>query len=175
MYRLPPHCGKSALLTLCAAAASISQSLAATPNLPVYPGATMLARRTHGAYATCGHTIGLISYNSTADAKAIAKWYAGKIPGAVVLDLSKADSTMINTEMEVFTPDGSQGAVIHRMTMTNAKLQAAAKSIGADTTGIGLETFDPPLGADYLALEKRALGGDAASKSALTAKCPKDQ
>ena len=173
--RLPAHSGTLALLTLCAVAATSVPSLAAISNLPVYPGATKLARQAHGAFATCGHSIGLVSYDSTADAKAVAQWYASKIQGAVVLDLSKTDSGTIDTEMEVFTPDGSQGAVVHRMTMTSAKLQAAAMSIGADKTGIGLETFDPPLGADYLGLEKRALSGDAASKSALTAKCPKEQ
>lgn len=177
MKPLRSNCGKVALLALCAATAATTtgaQAVAATSNLPIYPGATALATQLKRTFSTCGHEIRLVSYKSAADGKTVAKWYESKIPGAVVVDLSKTDSGSVDTEIEVFTPNTSEAAVIHQMSMTSSTLQAAAKSIGADKTGIGLETFDPPLGADYLSLVKRARHGDAAAKSALTARCPKD-
>ena len=172
MKPIRSNSGTIALLALCAATATAAQGVAATSNLPIYPGAVKLATQLTSTYSTCGHKMGLVSYDSATDGKTVAKWYESKIPGAVAVDLSKTDSGSVDTEIEVFTPDASEGAVIHQMSMTNSKLQAAAKSIGADKTGIGLETFDPPLGADYLSLVKQAKHGDAAAKSALTARCP---
>jgi hypothetical protein len=122
----------------------------------------------------CGSKIGLVSYNTATDGKSVAKWYESKVPNAVVLDTSQTDSSSVDTEIQVYKPDGSEVAVIHQLSMTNPKLQSAAKTIGADKTGIGIETFEPPLGADYLALMMRVKRGDAAAKSALIAKCPKE-
>jgi hypothetical protein len=146
MKTLNTTAGTFALLAFCAV--SVAQGSTATPSLPIYPGATKLANQSNRTFSTCGHKLGLVAYDSAADGKSVAKWYEGKIPGAVVIDISQIDSTSIDTEIEVFTPDGSQGAVIHQMSMVSSKLQTAAKSIGADKTGIGLETVDPPLGAD---------------------------
>ena len=175
MKRRSTRCGKIALLTLCVAAATVAQDAAASSSLPIYPGATKPARRLGRTFPMCGHKVGIVSYNSAADAKAIAKWYQNRVPGAIVVDLSRTDSSTIDTEMEVFTPDASQAVVIHRLTMTSSNFQAAAKSLGTDKTGIGVETFDPPLGAEYLSLQKRAHGGDAAARRTLSAKCPKEQ
>jgi len=173
MKRRSTRCGKIALLTLCVATAA--QGVAASSTLPVYPGATKLATQLGRTFPLCGHTVGVVSYNSAADAKAIAKWYQTRVPGAIVVDLSRTDSSTIDTQMEVFTPDASQAVVIHRLTMRSSNFQAAAKSLGTDKTGIGIETFNPPLGAEYLSLQKRAHSGDAAARQTLTAKCPKEE
>jgi hypothetical protein len=167
--------GKIARLAVCAALAAgalAGPALAATSTLPIYSAATKARQHSIPNASMCGHQIGLVPYESTANAKTVGKWYESKIPGAVVLDTSSTDSSSIDTEIQVYTPDGSQVAVIHQMTMTNAQLQAASKAIGGDKTGIGLETFTPPLGADYLSLMQRTQHGEAAAKSALMAKCP---
>jgi hypothetical protein len=167
--------GKIARLAACAALAAgalAGPALAATSTLPIYPESTKAPQHPTPNVSVCGHQIGLVSYQSTASGKTVGKWYESKIPGAVVLDTSSTDSGSIDTEIQVYTPDGSQVAVIHQMTMTSAKLQYASKMIGGDKTGIGLETFTPPLGADYLSLMQRTQHGDAAAKSALIAKCP---
>jgi len=174
MNSLRSNSGKIALLAFCAAAATVAQSAAATSTLPTYPGATKVPTHSTTGFSMCGHKVGLVSYDTATDGKSVAKWYESKVPNAVVLDTSQTDSSSADTEIQVYRPDGSEVAVIHQISMTSPKLQSAAKTIGADKTGIGLETFDPPLGADFVALMMRVKRGDGAAKSALAAKCPKD-
>lgn len=175
MKRPPSTCGTIALLTLGVAMATAAQAVAATPTIPVYPGATKLAKQLGRTFPMCGHTVDVVSYNSAADAKAVAKWYQSNIPGSVVMDLSRTDASTIDTEIEVFTADASRGVVIHRLTMRSSNFQAAEKTLGTDKTGIGVETFTPPLGADYVSLMKRARSGDAAARRTVSARCPKEQ
>jgi hypothetical protein len=153
----------NAMITLCAIAAATTLLGVGTSTLPVYPGATKIHARTAASVSMCGHNVGIVSYRSAAAAMTIAKWYSTKIPGATTIDISQTDSVTVDTEIEVFVADGSQAAVIHQMTMTSAKMQAAAASIGANKTG-----------SAYLALATKASHGDAAAKKALSAKCPAD-
>jgi hypothetical protein len=162
----------TALIALCSIAVTSAQVGAVPSTLPTYPGATKTRSQASGPVSMCGHKVSIVSYESGADAMTVAKWYESKISGASTLDLSETDSGTIDNE--IFMPDGSQGAVIHQLIMTNAKLQAASKSIGADKTGFGLTTYAPPLGAEYLSLAMKAHHGDASAKRALTAKCPQD-
>ena len=163
---------KIVLLALCAAMAMGAQAVAAGSPFPVYPGATQRPTQMKGTQSFCGSKMGIVSYHTAADGKSVAKWYESKIPGAGVLDGSTSDSSSVNTEFEILAPDASELAIIHQISMSNPKLQAAAKSLDADKTDIGFETFDPPLGADFVSLVKRAKNGDAAAKTALAAKCP---
>jgi hypothetical protein len=175
MTLLRTNSGKIVRLAVCAALAAGAlavPALASTSTLPIYPASTKTALHSTPKVSMCGHQMGLVPYASAVDGKTVAKWYESKIPGAVVIDTGTTDSASIDTEIQVYTPDGSQVAVIHQMTMTSAKLQAASKTIGGDKTDIGLETFSPPLGADYLSLMQRTQRGDAAAKSSLIAKCP---
>jgi len=87
----------------------------------------------------------------------------------MVFDRSTHDAGDVTSSFVIYKPDGSQATVISRMMTGNA---AAAKALGMDKTDIGVETFTPPLGADYLALAARAKRGDAAAKQQLMAKCP---
>jgi hypothetical protein len=174
MNSIRSNSGKIALLAFCAAATTVAQGAAATSTLPTYPGATKVPTHSTPGFSMCGHKVGLVSYDTATNGKSVAKWYESKVPNAVVLDTSHTDSSSVDTEIQVYTSDGSEVAVIHQLSMTNTKLQSAAKSIGADKTGIGLETFEPPLGADFVSLMIRAKGGDTAAKSALAAKCPKN-
>jgi hypothetical protein len=173
MQPLRSNSGTIAFLALGAALILAAQGVAANSTLPVYPGAATVPVPTNlKNFSMCGHKVAFVSYESPAGGKSVAKWYASKVPGAIVVDLSRTDPSSVDTEIEVFTPDASQAAVIHQMTLTNAKLQAAAKTIDADKTGIGLQTYDPPLGADYVTLVQQAKRGDVAAKRALAAKCP---
>ena len=164
-------CDKIALLALCAAMATSTQAAAAGSPFLVYPGAAKVAVQMEGTQTLCGSEMTLVLYQTAADGKTVAKWYAGKVPGAGVVDTSTTDSSSINTQIEILAPDASTIAVIHHGD-DEFQIAAAAASIGGDKTGVGLETFDPPLGADYLALVKRVKNGDPAAKPALAAKCP---
>jgi hypothetical protein len=124
----------------------------------------------------CGHQLTMSSYEAAADGKAVAAWYKDHVPGALVFDSSDdADSGTKDTSVEIITADGAQGVTVNQLDY-DPRLAAAAKTIGADKTQIGLETFTPPLGQDYLALMAQGTSGDASAKEdakkKLAAMCP---
>jgi hypothetical protein len=165
------HLSALAALVLCIAHPSVPGN-AQTSDLPIYPGATKDTTQMKGGLVLCGRRIDDVSYETAASAKAVAKWYEGKIASASVIDQSTTDTGDVETQITVLKPDGSEGANIHQSVLGNAGLQAAAKQFGTDKTSIGLTTFTPPLGAGYAALENRAVHGDAAAKAQLKASCP---
>src|SRR5665213_1277897 len=112
---------KIALLALCVAATTAAQALAASSTLPIYPSAAKLATHVNSVPSMCGSKLELVSYRSAADGKTVAKWYASMIPGGALIDTSTTDSSSVDTEVQVFTPDGSAEAVIHQMTMASLK------------------------------------------------------
>jgi hypothetical protein len=165
------HFSAIAAFVLCLAHPSVPSD-AETTDFPIYPGATKVPTHMKGTAVTCGHKIEVIPYESAASAKAVAKWYEGKLSNASVIDQSTTDAGDVDTQIMVMKPDGSEGVNVHQTVLGNAKLQAAAKQLGSDKTEIGLTTFTPPLGAGYVALESRAVHHDAAALAQLKAACP---
>ncbi len=160
-----------AAIVLCVAHPS-APSDAEASDLPIYPGATKIPTQMKGGFENCGHKIDIIAYETAANAKAVAKWYEGKIASAAVIDQSTTDTGDVEMQIAVLKPDGSEGVNLHQSVLGNGGLQAAAKQLGTDKTSIGLTTFTPPLGAGYIALETRAVHGDAAARAQLKAACP---
>jgi hypothetical protein len=159
------------------AASSAAPAVAAAGNLPVYPGSKLQPMPAGVKIPpVCGHQLTMRSYAVAADGKTVAAWYKDHVPGALVYDVSgDADSSTKDTSVEIMTADGAQAAVVNQLDY-DPRLAAAAKTIGADKTQIGLETFTPPLGQDYLAIMSAGTSGDAAAKEAakskLAAMCP---
>jgi hypothetical protein len=162
-----------AAIVLCVAHPSVPSDAEAS-DLPIYPGATKIPTHVKGSTVSCGHKIEVIPYETAANAKTVAKWYEGKIPGGTVIDQSTTDAGDVDTQIMVMKPDGSEGVNVHQSVLGNAKLQAAAKQLGSDKTEIALTTFTPPLGAGYVALESRAVHGDSAALAQLKAACPNE-
>jgi hypothetical protein len=100
-----------AFIAIAAVALTTVQSNAAPSTLPIFPGATKTRVQARSTYMMCGHKVSIVSYRSGTGAKTVAKWYQQKIRDAAMVDLSQADSVTVDTEIEVFAPDGSQAAV----------------------------------------------------------------
>ena len=151
-------------LTIATAAAP---AVAAPPTLALYPGATKLPRQMSEAIQFCGTKMTTVAYRvPNVSAQTVAAWYASHIPGGITVRIRKPNDTLI----EVFEPDGHAGAVITQMHF-DPQLASAAKSIGADRTGLGIVTFDPPMSADKIDREGKAANGDASAKAKLKAQC----
>jgi hypothetical protein len=168
-----------------ATAAAGSDGAAPAANLPIYPGAKFVPMPAGvKSPPVCGHKLTIAFYDVAADGKTVAAWYKEHVPGALAFDMSNSDDIdgsgdtdggTTGTSVEIATADGSEAAVVNQMGF-DPRLKAAAKTLGADKTDIGLETFEPPLGQDYLALMAQVTGGDAAAKAAaktkIIAMCP---
>jgi hypothetical protein len=150
---------------------------AAAGTIPVYPGAKQQPMPAGVTIPSmCGHKVTISSYDVAVSGKTVAAWYKDHVPGGLVLDVSgDADSSTKDISVEIFTADGSQAAVVNQLEY-DPRLAGAAKTIGADKTQIGLETFTPPLSQDYLAIMSQGTSGDQAAKEAaktkLAAMCP---
>ncbi|MEO7039097.1 MAG: hypothetical protein ABI186_03605 [Candidatus Elarobacter sp.] len=141
-------------------------------SLPVYPGATKKEIHMHGPLTVCGSKMSMTLYDAKAAAPAaVANWYKDHIAGAILVDVSPDTSS---TAYSVFEPGGAASAAITKVNFAPA-LSKAAKSLGADTTSLGLVTYVPPLSHDVIALFENAARGGASAKQAareqLKAKC----
>jgi len=140
-------------------------------NLPIYPSATKQAvPAALGTTSHCGHTMKMTMYQTAADGQTVADWYKGRLPGASVIDMSGelggGAAAGKNIAITILDANAAAGVTITQMQFNSSTFKNAAKTIGANKTGIGLETWDPPLGPDYVALVKQATGDDAAAKQA---------
>jgi hypothetical protein len=145
-------------------------------DLPVYPGATKLPMRAQSIPTSCGSKVALVAYNVAADARTVANWYKERMSGAVTIDSSDEGGDSGSTQVEILGANAAEAVVVSQMHFTG-KLATAAKSIDADKTTLGFETFDPPLGQDYVTLMTQAVGSDPSAKQAardkLTSMCAK--
>jgi hypothetical protein len=141
-------------------------------SLPIYPGGKKLPNQMQHPMKLCGSTMSMTVYSiKNVDAASVAKWYDDRIANGVRISISP-DANSSN--YEIFEPDGSGAAVVTQMHFAGS-LGKAAKTIGADDTTFGTETFDPPLSHDLVTLLVQGASGDPASKQAvkaqLKAKC----
>lgn len=164
-----------------AASVAATSDVPASTDLPVYPGASKIDMSTSHAKTSnvmCGRTISVVgSYDSATDAQTVANWYKDRISGAAVFNISSDEGGGSGaTSFEIIGSGGAVAVVVTQMHYGSEVLAKAAKSLGTDKTNIGLETFDPPMGQDYIALMAQATGSDPAAKQAATAKltamCP---
>lgn len=141
---------------------------AAAAPLDVYPGATKLPTQMRGSVSFCNTKMTTIVYRvGAANAETVAGWYAAHIPGGIRINIPvDANSTTV----EVFEPGGQAAAAITQMHY-DPRLAAAAKSLGADRTTLGLVTFDPPLSSDWIDTIRAAESGDTAARARMKAKC----
>ena len=168
----------AALSALCIATAPIAAS-AAGVGLPVYPGAKSNARANRVfTHVMCNRTIAVESYTTTSQPRAVAQWYVAHIPGGAFVDIDKIMGPSETgglgkmIQLEVISPDGSSAAVVNRMQVSNAKMAAM---LGMDKTDIGLERFEPALGADmvrWFTQATRSPAALAAAKARFRAQCP---
>jgi hypothetical protein len=152
---------------------------AAPANLPVYPGATKSRSQMKTAMKICGSSVSLTMYEIRGtDAAPIAKWYDSRIPNAIHININNPkseSSSTTETNYAIFEPDGSAGVMVLQMHFASPTLANAAKSIGADKTTIGINSYNPPLSPDLMAQMQQGANGDAAAKAAaraqIKAKC----
>jgi hypothetical protein len=127
----------------------------------------------------CGRAVTIVSYHASADPKTVAGWYKAHVSGGAFLDTSNSDEGTHDSSFQIYTADGSAVVVIQRLDFSGANLSAAAKTLGMDKTDIGIESFEPPLGANFVALAAQSRNGDAASKAAakkqMASLCPPDK
>lgn len=149
-------------------AATTAAAPAAAAPLDVYPGATKLPTQMRGSVSFCNTKMTTIVYRvGGANAETVAGWYAAHVPGGIRINIPvDANSTTI----EIFEPGGQAAAAITQMHY-DPRLAAAAKSLGADRTTLGLVTFDPPLSSDWIDTIRAAESGDAAARARMKAKC----
>ncbi len=169
--------GRATAASDAVATSSAADAGAAAPvSLPVYPGATKQSiPAAMQGQSMCGHKLTVASYESAADEKTIVAWYKAHVPGGVVMDEGdKPDAGAGANEIttEIMDPTGSGAVVVNQMKFNGANFASAGKMIGLDKADIGLETFTPPLGADYIALSLQAKRGDASAQDKLKAQCP---
>lgn len=161
-------------------AASQSAAPRAPSNLPVYPGAVKMAAQMQRPIKMCGSALSLTMYEvAGADAATVTKWYDARVNGGIHMSFhSDTGTTAATSENDaIFSPDGSSSVMVMQMHLSS-KLAAAAKSIGADRTTIGLNSYDPPFSPDLVrAMQQAALGDEAAKTAAramVKAKCGSD-
>jgi hypothetical protein len=148
--------------------ATAASAQAASVSLEVYPGATELPTQMHGSIAFCGTKMTTVAYRvNGASAETVAAWYGSHIPGGIRITLPVENG---DTVMEVFEPGGQAAAAISQIHF-DPRLAAAAKSLGADRTTLGLVAFDPPLSTDSIGLIRSAAGGDASARARIKAEC----
>jgi len=168
----------AAVASAAASASAGDAQTAATTDLPVYPGATMVPTRLAHDMSLCGRKLKLVSYHVAADAHTVASWYKDHTSGATLVDLNNSTNDANITQFEVLDANGGNAAIVMQMHFSNAKLAAAAKTLDADKTSIGIETFDPPFGQEYVALMSQATSNDPSAVQAAKAKlgtmCPKE-
>ncbi len=145
---------------------------AAPANLPVYPGATKSAAQMKTAMKICGSSVSLTMYEiRDTDAAPVAKWYDGRIPNAIHVNINpkSESSAATQTNYAIFEPDGSASVTVVQMHFASPKLASAAKTIGADKTMIGINSYNPPLSRDLIQMLEQGANGDAAAKAAVRA------
>jgi hypothetical protein len=174
----------TALCATILAAGSPAGRVAASPNLPTYPGATIetpAPEAKNMKFKLCGKAMSIVSYKTTADPKAVAAWFKAHIPGAVAIDNTTRDGGSVDNSFEILPPDGSAIIVANRIDFNGSHLSAAAKTLGMDKTDIGVETPDSPLGSGFVSVvtqlaHRKIDNADAATKEAakkqLEAVCP---
>lgn len=149
------------------AAAANAQPAAAEAPLDVYPGATKLPTQMNAPMSFCGTKMTTVVYRvKDANAQTVAAWYASHVPGGITITVPAADQSVV----EVFQPGGHAAAAISQIHF-DPKLANAAKSLGADSTLLGIETFDPPMSPDTIDVVRSAANGDTTAKSKLKAQC----
>lgn len=89
-----------------------------------------------------------------AGAQTVAAWYMSHVPGGISVTIPAADQSVV----EVFQPGGHAAATISQIHF-DPKLASAAKSLGADSTLLGIETFDPPMSPDTIDMVRSAANG----------------
>lgn len=157
------------LATVCALSYPISA--AAATDLPVYPAAKTqpMTGNGHMGASRCGHTFTVEkSLTVDADPHAVAKWYESRLPGSRTIDLSRVLSggdSYQKTTIQVFAADGAQTVVVSRMYF-HGTFAGASKTLGMDTTNIGIESISPPLAPEYIALTAQLAAGGASAQKA---------
>ena len=161
------------LATFIAASYKLSPAAAAA-DIPAYPAAKTqpLPPGIHSMVSRCGHKFTMEKSMTVAtDPHAVAKWYQSRLPGSRLIDLSRAlngdagDGSNDTTTIQVFTADGSQTVVAHRMHFDGA-LANASKTLGMDKTDIAIEGISPALAPGYIELTARAAAGGASGQKA---------
>lgn len=150
-------------------------------GLPVYPGAVKTPTQMQRSVKMCGSVMSMTLYRiPDADADTVSKWYGARMANAIHMSFhSDTGTTAATSQNEAFfSPDGSSSVMVMQMHLTSASLAAAAKTIGADKTTIGLNTYNPPFSPDVVRAMQQASQGDAAAKAAaratVKAKCGSD-
>jgi hypothetical protein len=149
---------------------SIPGGEAATPALPLYPGATKNALVGDMTLNRCGHKIRELTYDVKADGKTVTAWYADRIPGSIRIEMTNplgGGASISSTEF--FEPGGGAVATVSETHMPGDRTNPAA---GVHVT---LGTLDPAFSSSELQTMQAAMGSDPAAKqlalAQMKAKC----
>ncbi|MBC5802860.1 MAG: hypothetical protein GIX03_07635 [Candidatus Eremiobacteraeota bacterium] len=173
-------------VVLTAASGAKSSSSVGTPvaSLPVYPDATKVAipPQMKRLPAVCGRGVSMTLYDlkGSIAATTVEKWYQDRISGGIEAKTSEdAGGIGGTTSYEIFIPDGTGSVSIsqfHSGHSGGSEKDSVSKFYtDIDKTNIGLETYNPPLSPDLIALFQQGTSGDSSAKQAaqhqLKAKC----
>ena len=147
----------------------------AVTNLPVFPGAAKMPMRINGG-TFCNHKMSLAVYRAnSASADQVADWYAGRMNGAIKLNIGKQmGGGAAVTGYTLVDPSGADAASVSQ-THFGPSMGKMAQTMGANRTTIGLVTYNPPLSPAEMQMMRDITGGDAAARqrarAQLKAKC----
>jgi hypothetical protein len=149
------------------AAATSPASSNANPvtTLPVYPGATKLATQFTKPMTFCSHKVTMTVYHVSDSPEKVSSWYASRMSGSTIAKIASPGAATSGQGTSYFVVDSGGGfaAVVYQMHF--GSLEKQAQRLGMGKTTIGLNSYDPPLSSDEIALFKAGSGTDAAAKA----------